>query len=138
MTQTREKWDSLFWVEAVTLNDMNMPWYSIFPFLFFMFWKKRYKRAIGLKPPSLLCFFFESIIPKVLDHNDNQNSLSTITKHLDNSIWKTPYNWRFYGHRCQTCTKILNLLLYASLSLKQTRAFKFNLMLIEQILPQFF
>ena len=27
-------------------------------------------------------FFFESIIPKVLDHSDVQSSLSTITKHL--------------------------------------------------------
>ena len=30
--------------------------------------------------------FLESIIPKVLDHNDVQSSLSTITKHLDNGI----------------------------------------------------
>ena len=37
-------------------------------------------------------FFLESIIPKVLDHNDIQSSLSTIMKHLDNGIWKTPYN----------------------------------------------
>ena len=64
-------------------------------------------------------FFLESIIPKVLDHNDVQSSLSTITKHLDNGMWKTPYNWRFYENGCQACTKTFNLLLYASLSLKQ-------------------
>ena len=22
----------------------------------------------------------------------------TITRHIDNGIWKTPYSWRFYGH----------------------------------------
>ena len=37
-------------------------------------------------------FFLKSIIPKVLDHNDVESSGSTITKHLDNGIWKTPYN----------------------------------------------
>ena len=47
--------------------------------------------------------------------------LSTITKHLDNGIWKTPYNWRFYGHRCQACSKTFNLLLHASLSLQQAQ-----------------
>ena len=65
----------------------------------------------------------ESIIPEVMihryDHSYVQSSLSTITSQLDNSIWKTPYNWIFYGHRCQACTKTFNLLLYASLSLKQ-------------------
>ena len=40
-------------------------------------------------------------------------------KDLDNGIWKTPYNWSFYGCQCQACTKTFNLLFYASLSLKQ-------------------
>ena len=40
-------------------------------------------------------------------------------ENLDNGIWKTPYNWRFYGYGCQACTKTFNLLLHASLSLKQ-------------------
>ena len=32
---------------------------------------------------------FESVIPQVLDHSYVQSSFSTITRHLDNGIWKT-------------------------------------------------
>ena len=64
-------------------------------------------------------FFFENVIPKVLNHSCVQLSLSTIRKHLDNGIWNTPYTWRFYGHGRQAFTKTFNLLLYASHSLKQ-------------------
>ena len=42
-------------------------------------------------------FFFEIVIPKVLDHSYVQRYFSTITRYLD-SIWNTPYNWSFYGH----------------------------------------
>ena len=41
---------------------------------------------------------FESVIPQVLDHSYVQSSFSTITRHLDNGIWKTPSSWRFYRH----------------------------------------
>ena len=41
-------------------------------------------------------FSFESVIPKVYSYV--QSSFSTIRKHLDNGIWKTRCNWRFYGH----------------------------------------
>ena len=101
------------------LNDMNIPWYFVFSFLFFCL-EKRHKRTTECKRlPSLLFFFFESITRKVLDHSYVQSSLSTITRHLGSGIWKTPYNWIFYGHRCQGCTKIFNSLLCVSLSLKQ-------------------
>ena len=90
--------------------------------------QKNFRRCYGV--------FFESIILKGLDHNDVQSSLATITKHLENGIWKTPYNWRFYGHQCQACTKTLNLLVYFSFT-QTSLVFKFNLMLIEQFLPQF-
>ena len=101
------------------LNGMNMPRHSVFSFLFFLFRNNVNQRVIGWKRLPSLYFFPESIIPRVLDHSYVQSSLSTITSQLDNSIWKTPYNWIFYGHRCQACTKTFNLLLYASLSLKQ-------------------
>ena len=55
-----------------------------------------------------------------------------IVMYLDNGIWKTPYNWKFYRrwsymddtdgigwHRCRASTKTFDLLLYASLGLKQ-------------------
>ena len=90
-----------------------------------------------MKTSSVVVMFFpESIIPKVLDHNYVHSSLSTIMRQLDNSISKAPYNWIFYGHRCQACTKLFNLLLYAFLS-QTSLVFKFNLLLIEWFLPQF-
>ena len=109
----------LFWVKVTFECYEPAMAFCVFIFIFFCLETTRW-RAIGWKRlPSLLCFFSESIIPKVLDHSYVQSSLSTITSQLDNSIWKTPYNWIFYGHRCQACTKTFNLLLYASLSLKQ-------------------
>ena len=63
--------------------------------------------------------FFESPIPKVLDHIYVRSSFSTITRYLDDDIWKTSYNWRLYEHGCQACTKAYNLLLYVSHFLKQ-------------------
>ena len=69
---------------------------------------------------AVMLFFPESIILKVLNHSYIQSFLSTITRHPDNGIWKTPYNWRFYGHQCQACSKELNLSFYSSsLSLKR-------------------
>ena len=58
-------------------------------------------------------------------------------RHLDDGIWKTPYNWRFFGHRCQACTKTLNLLTWQDIIVcfsffQASLVFKFNLMLIEQ------
>ena len=102
------------------LNDMNMPWHSAFSFLFFLFRNNVIRKQLDENDfRRCYVYFPESIIPKVLDHSYVQSSLSTITSQLDSSIWKTPYNWIFYGHPCQACTKIFNLLLYASLSLKQ-------------------
>ena len=97
------------------LNGMNMPWHSVFSFLFFLFGSNVIRESF-----FVFLFFPESIIPKILGHSYVQSSLSTITSQLDSSVWKTPYNWIFYGHRCQACTKPFNLLLYAFLSLKQT------------------
>ena len=78
---------------------------------------------------SLLWFFFSKVtfrkylittMFKVL----YQQLRSTFT---DNGIWKTPCKGRFYGHRCQDCTKAFNLFLYASLSLKKPSFFWYNL-----------
>ena len=35
---------------------------------------------------------------KLLDHRYVQSSFSTFTRHIDNSISKTPYSWRCYVH----------------------------------------
>ena len=106
---------------------MNMPRYFVFSYLFLCLETtlNNFRRCYG--------FFFESIISKVLDHSDVQSSLSIITKHLDNSIWKTPCNWRFYGHRWQDIELSIVCFFFSQTSL----VFKFNLTLIEQFLPQF-
>ena len=72
-------------------------------------------------------FFFKSIIPKALDHNDVQSSLSTITKHLDNGIWTSVSSLH------QDIELIIVCFSFSQTSL----VFKFNPMLIEQFLPQF-
>ena len=67
---------------------MNMPWYSVFSFLFFRLeatlqennWMKMTSVAV------MVDFYFESVIPKVLDRSYVQRSLSTITRYLDNGI----------------------------------------------------
>ena len=100
------------------LNGMNMPRHSVFSFLFFLFRNNVIKEQLD-ENDFRRCYVFPESIPKVLDHSYVQSSLSIITGQLDNSIWKTPYNWIFYEHRCQGCTETFNLLLYPSLSLKQ-------------------
>ena len=72
-------------------------------------------------------FFFKSIIPKALDHNDVQSSLSTITKHLDNGIWTSVSSLH------QGIELIIVCFSFSQTSLVS----KFNLMLIEHFLPQF-
>ena len=71
---------------------------------------QRYKRAIWVKTTSVavMVFFLKSIISKVLDHNDVQSSLSTIMKHLDNGIWKTPYTEDFTNIGVKPATRHLN------------------------------
>ena len=80
-----------------------------------------------------------AVIPKLLDHSYIQSSFPTIMRHLDNSIWKTPYNWRFYRFGS---TKVSSLhqyiwLIIVCTSFSQTNpVFKFNLMLIEKFSSQ--
>ena len=119
MNQTAEKRDSFVLSRGELLC---FEWYEhamvLFSFLFFCL-ETTLQESNWMKTTSVAAFFFESIIPKILDDNYLQSSLSTITRHLGNGIWKTPYNWTFYGHWRQSCTKTFNLLLYASLSLEQ-------------------
>ena len=46
-------------------------------------------------------------------------------KDLDNGIWKTPYNWSFYGCQCQACTKAFNF--YFMLLFPSNKPFVFEL-----------
>ena len=99
------------------LNGKNMPWQSVYSFSFLLFRNNVIREQLDENDFRRYVFFPESIIPRVLDHSYVQSSLSAITRQLDNSIWKAPYNWIFYEHRCRACTKTFNLLLYVSLFL---------------------
>ena len=64
-----------------------MPWYSVFSFLFLCLETTLQERNwVKTTSVAVMVFFLESIIPKELDHNVVQGSLSTLTKHLDNGI----------------------------------------------------
>ena len=130
MTQTREKWDSL----VSSRGDFWMIWryHGILCIhVYFLFrnnvWREQLDKNNFCHCYSFFfCFFFENTILKVLDYSYVQSSFSTITRHFDNSIWKTPCNWRFYEHGCQACTKAFNLLLYASHFLKHAYFLSLN------------
>ena len=120
MTQTEDKWDLL----ALSRGDFWMTWtchgIPCFHFYFFCLettlWESTWMKATS----ATVIVFFESVIPKVLDHSYIQSSLLTITRKLDNSIWKTP--WKTSIRLTYYC-----MLLFLSKIL----VFKFNLMLIE-------
>ena len=66
---------------------MNMPWHSVFSFLFFLFRNNVIREQLDENDfRRCYVFFAESIISEVLDHSNVQSSLSTITSQLDNSI----------------------------------------------------
>ena len=92
MSQTRENGTSLFWVEV------TFEWYEgaivflVFIFIFFF-------RSNGIRDQldennfvAVMVIFFKSVIPELLDHSYTQSSFPSIMRHLDNGIWKTPYN----------------------------------------------
>ena len=70
MTKTREKWKSLFLSRADFCMVGRRHDIPCFHFLFFLF-----------------------------RNNGKKNTWMTITRHIDNGIWKILYSWRFYGHR---------------------------------------
>ena len=123
------------------LNNMMMPWFLCFHFYFSF--RTNSKRTNGWEQLlSLFWYFFRKYHPEF-----TWIYLATITKHFDNSIWKTQYSWRFYGEELiiswvnflkwkstkvpgkllthnpsllfeENSTKTFHLLLYASFSLK--------------------
>ena len=66
---------------------MKIPWYCVSIFIFCLeptireqLDENNFTQYYGI--------FFESTIPKVLDHSYVQSSFATITRHFDNGIWK--------------------------------------------------
>ena len=110
MSQTREKWDSpvlsrgnFEWYEGAMVL-VTFKWYEsamafrVFIFIFCLETTVRENNWMGTTSATVTVFFFEGVIPKVLDHSYVQSSFSIITRHPYKSIWKTLYNCRFYGH----------------------------------------
>ena len=81
------------------LNGMKFRWYSVFSFLFFCFEptveKNTWMRTISIK---VMVIISKVLLWKLLDTSYFQSPFSTIMRHIDNAIWKTPCNWRFCGH----------------------------------------
>ena len=93
-------------------------------------------------------FFFEKVISKILDHSYVQSSFSSTSSSsihnyeapwkriLKDGIWKTPYNWRFYGHGSTWKSSLhqgIWRIIVCLFSLSYTRLdLKFNLVLIEK------
>ena len=93
-------------------------------FLFFLF-RTNGKKNIWMRviPVTVMIVILKVPFWKLLDITYVQSSFSTITRHIDNGIWKTPCSWRFYRHGSTWNQKNL--------------VFKFNLVLIEKFSPQF-
>ena len=125
----------LFWVE-ITFEWCECHGVPCFHFFFFFFFSLettlQENNWMKMTSVALMVFFFESVIPKVLDHSYLQSSLLTITRHLDNGIWSTPYNWRLYRHGCQACTKTFNFVIVSLIK----DFLKLNVVSCEGLQPQ--
>ena len=71
-------------------NSMDKSWHSVFSFLFFLFRNTVIREQLD-EDNFCRCYVFfpGSIIPKVPHRSYVPSSFSTITRQLDNSIWKT-------------------------------------------------
>ena len=72
---------------------MKLLWYSVFLFLFFLF-RSNSKKNTWMR----MIFFTVMVIILKVTWYQLFSKFSTITRYIDNGIWKTPYSWRFYGH----------------------------------------
>ena len=96
MTQKREKWYSL----VLSRSDFCMIWrchdIPCFHFYFFCL-ELTVKKNTWMIMISIMVMVIISKLPfwKLLDISYVQSSFPTITRHIDNGIWKS---WRFYGH----------------------------------------
>ena len=119
---SKRKWD----FRVVSREDFRMKWRCHAIFAFSVEWERL--------PALLWFFFFESVLLKVLDQSYVQSSFLTIARKLDKSIWKTPYNWRFYGHGSLYVSSlhkdIWHIAVYFSFS-QTSLVFKFNLIMNE-------
>ena len=100
MTQTREKWDFIVLSRADFWNGMKVLWYSVFSFLFFCL-EPTVKKNTWMRTTSftITVIFLKVPLGKLLNHSHVLTFFSTITMHIHNGIWKTPYSRRLYRHR---------------------------------------
>ena len=58
-------------------------------------WKNTWLRINSV---TVMVIISKVLFWKLLGFSYIQTSSSTITRHIDNGIWKILYSWRFYGH----------------------------------------
>ena len=148
MTQTREKWDSL----VLSRADFCIVWrcHGIPCFHLFFCLEAKVKKNIWMRTISVMVMIIISkvLFRKLLDFSYVQSSSSTITKHIDNGIWKiftVVHFTTWINIHANSSEPVLWWTLHQGISLiivlfflSQTNlAFKFNLVLIEYFLPQF-
>ena len=123
------------------LNGMNMPWHSVFSFLFFLFRNNVNKRAIGWKRLPSLYFFprkyhsgsydtplWSQLCSKFFINNHE----STWEQHLKDTL-QLNIIWTSMSRLHQDIELIIVCFSFSQTSL----VFEFKLMLIEWFLPQF-
>ena len=98
-TQTKEKWDSLVLSSADFCMTGSCHGIPCLHFLFFCL-EATVKKNTWMRTISATVMVIDSEVRfwKLLDFSYVQSSFWTITRHIDNGIWKIHYSWRFYGH----------------------------------------
>ena len=112
------------------LNDMKVPWYPIFSFLVFCL-KTAVRESKWMRTTSvtvMVNFFFESVIPKVLDHSYYNPPWQ---QHLKDTL-QLRILWTWSTWTLRTWSLYQDIWLCVCSSFSQTSlVFKFNLLLIK-------
>ena len=122
---------------------MNLEWYEhamIFCVFIFIFLFRSNVTRQKLDEDDFRCccvFFFESIIPKVLDHSYVQSSLSTIPWHLDNGIWDDTLQLKILRTTVSSLHQDIYLIIVCFSFSQTSLVFKFNLIFIKWFLSRF-
>ena len=87
------------------LNGMEMPWYSVFSFLFFFCLEATLGKDTWMRATSAtaMVIFSRVLFRKLLDHNYVKVSSQQLGGTLTTEFWRTPDGWRFMDMDQHTC-----------------------------------
>ena len=116
----KKKWEPL----VLNRGDLWMMWrcHAIPCFHFYFLFRNNGKRNKLDGNDFRLCYmviFFESVIPKVLDYSYVQQLQGNLTTAFERHLSIENFT-DMDQHRCWACNKTFDLIVYASLSLKQS------------------